>query len=540
MDISGAGRSSSSSGNAGFSKSNNDNNSNDNTSPLSSAISNDSSLTSPAQNDADKSPITPSDGFSIGPTTSEMLSRQETRLDRARGDYPAPDVSTALGNVFDSTQDATDNDVNVGSAVAGAIGGNNGIFSSPEIRTLDASADFNQQVIDDGLGNKAKVSAVVLDNVTGQISTGINTKTPLDRSTAHPVIQQRLDNMDFSRTHNSWQGNHAEVHALNEALWNRENFNQSQGNPRPVTEADLPSMTMQTAWTKSSQRGGMTTGEVAHRCANCTQLTDRVHNLAGDSTANYSTSKASNSGVQVATDVPTHAYANNDLSSARRGALTGGAAALGISTYQNLRDGVSVSDARAIATDTTLGVATGATGEMIENSVSRFVDAKYGATLQQGAGTTTRVLGSRVAGAGVAGAVIGAGFSSVDQIQAWQRGEVSGSEAIGTVTAEAATGLAAGATGAAAGAAIGSVIPVAGTAVGAVVGFGVGMAAGWAADKGLRAAGVTDAIADGVTSAIDAGNRTVDAVGDVVGAASSGVTDTVSGWGRSLSSAFGW
>lgn len=292
---------------------------------------------------------------------------------------------------------------------------------------------------------------------------------------------------------------------------------------------------MQTAWTRSSGTGRMSIGEVAHRCANCTQITEGVHNLAGDSPAEYSAAKAAANGVVVATDPPAHPYANNDMSDARRGGLTGGIVSLGVSSYQNLSDGITSEDVQTIATDTTLGVTTGAAGEMIENSVSRFVDGRYGSTLQN-AGTTTRVMSSRVAGAGVAGAVIGAGFSSVDQIQAWQRGEVSGSEALGTVTAEAATGLAAGTAGAVAGAAIGSMIPVAGTVVGGVVGFGVGMAAGWAADKGLRASGVTDAIAGGVTSAIDVGGRAVDAAGDAIGSAA----DTLGGWSRSLSSAFGW
>lgn len=55
------------------------------------------------------------------------------------------------------------------------------------------------------------------------------------------------------------------------------------------------------------------------------------------------------------------------------------------------------------------------------------------------------------------------------------------------------------------------------------------MAAGYLADRGLRAAGVTNAIASGVTGAIDGAGRLAQ-----------GAADTVSGWGRSLSSAFGW
>ena len=118
--------------------------------------------------------------------------------------------------------------------------------------------------------------------------------------------------------------------------------------------------------------------------------------------------------------------------------------------------------------------------------------------------------------------MIGAGFATVDQVGAYRRGEVTASEAVGTVVAEGATGIAAGVAGAAAGAAVGSIIPGAGTVVGGVVGFGVGMAAGYGADLAMRASGAKDFIAENVTGGIDR------------------VSETVGGWGRSLSSAFGW
>ncbi|ASJ76625.1 YwqJ-related putative deaminase [Granulosicoccus antarcticus] len=542
MDVSGTGRSSSPSSSSGNSYSDSSGSGSD-WSSSGSGLDTDNS-TFATNDDSRNSRSSDWDTDNSSTSTTDTLRNQTTELDRARGEHQAPTVQSAADSqpqaIAKPEPEISFSDVEVGSVVAGVIGSNNGIFASSEIRTRNASSTFNDQIVADGLGNKSVVSAAVFDNVTGKITTGTNSKAPLSRESAHPVLQQRLDNMDYSRAHNSWQGNHAEVHALNDALWSRETHNQSTGTPRAVTEADLPSMTLQTAWTKSSQKGGMTIGEVAHRCANCTQLTDGVQNLAGDSPADYSVSKAAANDVSVATDTPRYAFANSDLSSARRGAQTGALAGFGISSFQNLRDGVTTEDVATIATDTGVAAATGATGEMIENSVARFVESRAGAALQQGAGTTTRVMSSRIAGAGVAGAVIGAGFSSVDQVQAWQRGEVSGSEAIGTVTAEAATGLAAGSAGALAGAAIGSIIPVAGTVVGGVVGFGVGMAAGWAADKGLRASGITDAVASGVTTTIDAGGRAVEAAGDAIGSAASAVSDTVERWGQSLSSAFGW
>jgi hypothetical protein len=130
-----------------------------------------------------------------------------------------------------------------------------------------------------------------------------------------------------------------------------------------------------------------------------------------------------------------------------------------------------------------------------------------------GVGTTARVLGGRLAGAGIAGAVVSAGFATVDQIGKYRRGEVTGSQAVGNVAGEAAVGMGAGLAGAAAGAAIGSVIPIAGTAVGAVVGFAVGCVAGYLADKGLRGLGVDKAVAHAVTGAIDAGSKLVHEAG---------------------------
>ena len=114
---------------------------------------------------------------------------------------------------------------------------------------------------------------------------------------------------------------------------------------------------------------------------------------------------------------------------------------------------------------------------------------------------------SRVAGSSIIGGVVNGAFSSYDQIGAFRRGEVTGSQAIGTVAGEVGVGMAAGLTGAAAGAAIGSIVPIAGTAVGAVAGFVVGVGVGMATDAIMRHGGVDKMIAHGVTATIDAGSR---------------------------------
>jgi hypothetical protein len=191
-----------------------------------------------------------------------------------------------------------------------------------------------------------------------------------------------------------------------------------------------------------------------------------------------------------------------------------------------------------LALSTAVGVGTGGLGGVVEEVASRAINRTAGSAIERGASSaasrlvsaeaaggaamSARVIGSRLGGAGIAGGVINAGFSVVDQVGAYSRGEVTASQAVGTVTGEAADGVGAGVAGAAAGAAIGSVIPVAGTAVGAVIGFGVGVAAGYLADKGLRSLGVDKAIAHGVTAAID------------------GASDFVGGTVNTLKGVFGW
>jgi len=470
-------------------------------------------------------------------TTEDRLNSMQTETDRAVGDTAttpragemSPTISAALEpaaaplSITQSYTAPPANDDAVASVVAGVVGANNGMYARTDAMANTALAAHVNDVVANGQGKKAVVGAVAVDNVLLNVETGVNTKKPA--TNLHPVLENRLTNLDQQSRHPSRPATHAEVNALNDAIHNREAVT-----GKPFTEADLPSMTVASAWTKSSQAGGMTEGATAHQCANCSQITDGVNNLSGDSPRAYQMpDNTPGTGTP-----PSYAYQNADLSSARRGGLTGGLAAAGVSTIQSLSDGkITGDEIGQIATDTGLGAATGAAGEVIENVAGRATERALAQGSTSTLSQTTRVVGSRVAGAGVAGAVIGAGFSSVDQVRAYQNGEVTASEAIGTVTAEAATGLAAGVSGAAMGAAVGSIIPGAGTVVGGVVGFGVGMAAGYLADKGLRAAGVTDAIAGGVTSAIDAGANAVDAVGGAVSGAMSSA-------GEKLGSLFGW
>ncbi|MEW6735140.1 MAG: hypothetical protein AB1489_27865, partial [Acidobacteriota bacterium] len=212
------------------------------------------------------------------------------------------------------------------------------------------------------------------------------------------------------------------------------------------------------------------------------------------------------------------------MRSARQGGIIGGGIGFATSTYQALQDGkLTGSEIANIAGQTAIGAGSGALGGVVEQTSARFIDRVAGNSVQRattsvagrvvssevasGTGTALRSVAGRVGGAGVAGAVINAGFATFDQIGAYQRGEVTASQAIGNVAGEATVGLGAGLAGAAAGAAIGSIIPGAGTVVGGVIGFGVGVVAGYLADKGLRGLGVDKMIAKGVTAAIDKGTE---------------------------------
>ena len=172
------------------------------------------------------------------------------------------------------------------------------------------------------------------------------------------------------------------------------------------------------------------------------------------------------------------------------------------------------------------------------NAVSRFAGTEASSITSQTFNSTVRTVAGRIGGAGIIGGVVNGAFSAYDQIGAFKRGEVTASQAIGTVTGEAAVGVGAGMAGAAAGAAIGSIIPGAGTIVGGVIGFGVGMAAGYLADKGLRGLGVDKMIANTVTSAIDAGAEVVNQVQDFGRNAANAVSNTFDSVKDNIGNAF--
>lgn len=169
------------------------------------------------------------------------------------------------------------------------------------------------------------------------------------------------------------------------------------------------------------------------------------------------------------------------------------------------------------------------------NVVSRFAATESSALTSQTFNSTARTIAGRVGGAGVVGGIVNGGFAAYDQIQAYQRGDVTASQAIGTVVGEAGVGVAAGMAGAAVGAAIGSIIPGAGTIVGGVIGFVVGVGVGVAVDWGLRQLGANTAVAQAVTGAIDTGAAIVNQAGEAIGSAAETVGNVLSDAGNAIS-----
>ena len=92
----------------------------------------------------------------------------------------------------------------------------------------------------------------------------------------HPILVARIKALQASPQHFSIVGSHAEVHALNEALWARTNAGLN------VTEKDLGEFVLDTAWLRGSGRGRMVPLQPAPRCGNCAPITEGVINMAGD------------------------------------------------------------------------------------------------------------------------------------------------------------------------------------------------------------------------------------------------------------------
>jgi hypothetical protein len=362
-----------------------------------------------------------------------------------------------------------------------------------------------------GVDKLGPVAGVTVDNLTLKPHYALNTpESPLK---AHDTLDPRITETKEKPRHDSIPGSHAEAVSADQALKARKH-DVSSANPvtrlayyvetlRPP-EGQLRGLTAQQLWISgdTSKAQGMSEGSPAPRCGNCEAITDGVDNLAGNSRKTYlseANTEAPNSGgaKTQGSDSPQEKH-KPDFSGHNREAMKSGAksgAAAGFLT--GVWDSYNRGDLNAtdIAWKTGLGAGTGTVAGLIEETSAR--------QLIGNSNQATRVVAGRLGGASVAGGLINAGFSSYEQIQAYERGEVTGAQAIGTVVSETAVGVGAGAAGAAIGATVGSIIPGAGTLVGGAIGFCVGAAAGWVADSAARGLGIDKAVAHGVTSLID-------------------------------------
>jgi hypothetical protein len=224
-------------------------------------------------------------------------------------------------------------------------------------------------------------------------------------------------------------------------------------------------------------------------------------------------------------------------------AAIGGGVALFTSTYQQIANGRPLDEALpAIAQDTAIGAGTGVMEEVIERVVSGTPAVTSGST-----NSFLRVAANQTRGAAVAGAVTNTVFAVADNWDNLQN-DATRSQAIGNIAGEAAVGAASGLAGAwagaAAGAALGSVVPGVGTVVGGVVGFAAGAAAGWLTDQGLRAIGVNNAIATGVTAVADFAGNAWNTAGEAISGFAQdpvgSISNVATGAVDSLKSLFGW
>lgn len=194
-------------------------------------------------------------------------------------------------------------------------------------------------------------------------------------------------------------------------------------------------------------------------------------------------------------------------SSVRYGAAGGAVTTIGTQAYQSLVNGAPL-DVGQLAQDTAISTGVGAAS-------ARGFDA-----------LAPRI--GVIRGGGAVGAVVEGGMSAVQNIQAYQNGQIDGSQAIANTAVDTGVGLAAGLSGAAVGAAVGSVVPIAGTAVGAVVGFAAGIGASYAIHAIGDATGAIDAAKAGLSDAIDGA---ADIAGDVGDAISGGASKVASFFG---------
>lgn len=205
-----------------------------------------------------------------------------------------------------------------------------------------------------------------------------------------------------------------------------------------------------------------------------------------------------------------------ELPTARQGGLYGALGAAAITTVRVGSDGqLTGRDLRDLAGNTAFGAGTGALAAAGERAVTPMIDRAAGASVQRIATTTAarvapqaaaetsiafgasaRSLATRVGGASVVGAAIGAGVSAYENRDGLAKGD---SQAIGNVVADTGVAVTSVAAAMGTGALVGSVVPGVGTVVGAAAGLVVGVGVAY----GAQISGARDAVADTVSGWVD-------------------------------------
>jgi len=125
------------------------------------------------------------------------------------------------------------------------------------------------------------VVVAVVDARSGQTFVRTNDPNHEPPANIHPTLAPLLKESQDNPAHPTVPGEHAEVHATNDALHARTH----QGLPDGPEALD--DMHMTPVWTKGSDRagkreGGMVAGDPAPRCGNCQACTNGVRNHSGD------------------------------------------------------------------------------------------------------------------------------------------------------------------------------------------------------------------------------------------------------------------
>jgi hypothetical protein len=261
---------------------------------------------------------------------------------------------------------------------------------------------------------------------------------------------------------------------------------------------------------------GMVAGDKAPLYSNRSQLLDGIKHFSGDA-QHEPEAPSTETSVEVDAEQsnPPTWLSQETVDAAKKGAKMGAI----FSTISNGYDAIKSRnfDPKKLATKVAVGVGVGAMHGVIAHSankpIGRAIDAIGWSVSSEAAatvGSLARSAAIKLGSAAIAGASVNAGLSAFKQIPAYRQGEVTGSQAIGSVAGEALLKAGVAVAGAAASAAIGRIVPFAGGMVIPAVGF----AASRATDELLSSGGFDKAVAKMVTASFDKETKSLDGMSE--------------------------